>query len=170
MATLGEILSEYSSIMLDLDDTQGEVTDDIAARLSACEGEMADKVERIERMCEALRGKSASVRERVKRLEAHARALENRAASAHAWAIGELEAAGLKAYETDSYSLSQRQSPPRLDVLDEAVIMEHAEEFHPEWIKTVRSLDRKAVLDAAKANGGELPGVEVVRGMHWRVS
>jgi phage host-nuclease inhibitor protein Gam len=167
---LADILAEYAAIMLDVDAADGELTDDIAARLVECEEELGEKVERIEAFAEAMRGKAVAVRERVKRLEAHARALENRAASAHTWAVGQLEAAGLTRYETDSYSLAQRANPPRLEVRDEAAIMEYAETYHADWVRVVKALDKKAVLDAAKANGGDLPGVAVVRGTHWRVS
>lgn len=170
MPTLIEILAEYGSVMAELDAAEGVVEDDIGARLSACEGELADKIERIEHLCEALNGKARSVRVRVAALEAHARACENRAKNIHAWAVGELEAAGIDRFETDSFSLKQQKSPPKLEIRDEMALFDFARQYHPEWIRVEEKLDRKAALDAAKAEGGELPGAEVVRGLHWRVS
>jgi phage host-nuclease inhibitor protein Gam len=167
--TLSEILAEYSSVMLALDAADGEIDADIAPRLSAAEGSLGDKLERIEHVVESLRGKAKSVRERVKALENHARALENRANRIHDWAVGELENAGLEAYETDSYSWHRRLNPPALEIVDEERLKEFLHDFHRDMIKVVESIDKKAVLALAKVEGG-LPGAEVVRGSHWRIS
>ena len=170
MPTLIEILTEYGQVMAALDEAEGVVEDDIAARLSACEGDLHDKVERIEHLVESLAAKAKSVRSRVAALETHARACENRARNLREWVTGELEAAGLDRYETDSFSLKRQKSPPRLDIKDEAALWAFARQYHPEWIRVEEKIDKKAALDAAKSEGGELPGVEVVRGLHWRVS
>jgi hypothetical protein len=167
---LADIISDYLGVLSEIDAAEGEVTDDVCLSLDACEEALADKIERIEHAVEALTGKAKAVRARVAALEAHARACEAKAKRIHDWAISQLEAAGLDRYETDSFSLKQQKSPPRLEIRDEFALWDFAREFHPEWIKVEEKLDRKAALDAAKAEGGALPGADVVRGLHWRVS
>ena len=90
--------------------------------------------------------------------EAAARAAEKRAKMMQEEAGGREVAYSLSDY-SDGYLAGY-----------EAALWDFARQYHPEWIKVSESLDKRAGLDAAKAEGGELPGAEVVRGLHWRVS
>jgi hypothetical protein len=169
MATLTEILADYARIMLDVDAAEGEVTDDIADRLAAAEGDLTDKVERIERLCESLTATARAVRDRAARQVDHARAMEARAERIHGWAVQQLELAGLSKFDAGDFQLARRASPPRLNVIEQDMLRSWLLDNHPETVKIVEEIDKRAVLALAKEAGGEIPGAEVVRGTHWRV-
>jgi len=166
--TLTDILTRYGAIMLDIDAAEGEVDDEIAARLTEAEGALEDKIERIEALCEALNGKARSVRARVAALEAHARACEGKAQRIHEWATSQLEAAGVDKFETPSYTLSQRKSPPRLEVANEPALISWLRDHRPDLVEIVERIEKRGVLELVK-KGEAVPGAGMVRGMHWRV-
>jgi len=165
--TLAEILDAYSRILVIADEADGVLDDDVGAALDLCDALLIDKVERIESLAESLRAKADSVRQRVKALELHARALENRASRLHEWVTASLEAAGFDRYETPSYTLNQRKSPPRLAVSDEGAMIAWLRAYHPETLEQIERIDRRAVLAIAKAES--VPGATIESGKHWRV-
>lgn len=67
--------------------------------------------------------------------------------------------------ETQRFSLSVRQNPPRVEVLDAAAVPS-------EYTRTkiTVDVDKKAVLDAYKRDGEIVPGTEVVRGVRLDIS
>jgi phage host-nuclease inhibitor protein Gam len=171
MAKLTDILRDYARIMYDLDAADGEIDADIAVELNACEEDLREKTERIEHLVEALKAKASSVKERAKALQAHAQALEVKAARVHDWVIGELERAGLAEYETDSFSLKRRASPPRLEVTDEEALRRWLQAEHPDLVAIEYRIDKREVFAMAKLTlDGKLTGAEIARGHHWRVS
>lgn len=164
---LSEIIEEFGRVIFEIDAAEGEVVPEIESQLAECESALADKVEAIERLVESLNATARAERDRAGRIVDHARALENRASRVHAWALGELEAAGLDKYETDSFKLAKRKNPPRLEIVDEALLKTSLRLMLPDAIRVVEEIDKRAVLAFAKT--AVCPGAEVVSGHHWRV-
>lgn len=168
MAKLSEILAEYGRILIEIDAADGEIEVDIAAQLNACEDALDVKIESIERLCESLGATADAVRKRAQAAMERARAMEAKAARIHSWALEQLEAAGLDKFAAGQYTLARRVNPPRLEIVEHEKLSRWLAENHPEMIRVVEEIDKKAVLTLAKSE--PVPGAMIARGHHWRVS
>jgi regulator of sigma D len=80
--TLGELAERLQAMAWIIEEAQGEVTDEVAEVLEAMDGlevELADKADRIAHVVNGFRAMAAARKERAKRENAAAKALENKA-------------------------------------------------------------------------------------------
>src|SRR5574343_219532 len=141
--TLTEILHNWLEAQDAVEDNDGEVTDDLAERLDAYECALTEKVDAVLRYAYHLEADAGCDRERVKALEARARADENKAQRLRDYVLVSLQMAGLTKLRTPDYSVSTRVGNTVVEVTDEAAIPDT-------FIVVKRSPDKRALLAALK--------------------
>lgn len=143
----------------------GETGSDLAERLDNVETFLTTKIEAcavVVRELESLAGyrkqEADRLRDQAKRLDGAAERLRNRLRD-HMLAVGD------ERVVTPRYTVSLRTNPPRVEVLEEALVPR-------EFVKTVitTSVDKRAILESVKATGEIPDGVNVVRGQRLDIS
>ncbi len=145
----------------DADETNYTLID----RLARVEGFLVQKIENcagvvreLESLASYRKLEADRLRDQAKRLDGAAERLRNRLRD-HMLAVGD------ERVVTPRYTVSLRTNPPRVEVLEEALVPR-------EFVKTVitTSVDKRAILDSVKATGEIPDGVNVVRGQRLDIS
>jgi hypothetical protein len=155
--TLYDLSADYVQI-LDLLDS-GETDETLELQLNHLAGQIAHKAEAIAGLVAHLNGIAAMRRTEAERMRTRAQSDERQAERLKAYVLKHMQAIGQDRIETARFTLSIRQNPPAVAVLEEMLIPK-------DYVKTVvtTSVDKRAILDHLKSTGEVVPGVEVTRG------
>lgn len=155
--TLYDLSADYVQI-LDLLDS-GETDEALALQLGTLAGKIAQKAEAIAGLVAHLDGMAAMRKAEADRLRERAKSDERNAARLKAYVLQHMQAIGTQRIDTARFTLSVRQNPPAVEVLEEMLVP-------AEYIRTVTttSVDKRAILEHYKSEGEIVPGVEISRG------
>jgi hypothetical protein len=142
---LYDLTDEYLAIMRELDAADGEVTDDLEARLDAFEGDFAQKVESLCAMVRTLEGEASMLREEEKRLAARRQSREGSASRIKAYLQTCMDRMGQRKVKAGLFTATVQKNPPR------AVLDVDAEAVPEAWVQTVRKPDLRGLVAALKA-------------------
>ena len=160
---LYELTSEYRQIMAEIEEAEGELTDELESRLSAIEADFNSKAESVAMMYRELIAESEAIKAEADRLLKRAKTLGNRGEWLREYLRNEMLGAGVKKVE-GVVPVAIRQAPPSVIVDDEDAI---PADF---WcVEEVRKLDKKAIIDAWKTTGTDEPGVHVERKSYVKI-
>jgi hypothetical protein len=155
--TLYDLSSDYVQI-LDLLES-GEDDETLELELNRVAGKIANKAEAIAGLVAHLNGIAGMRRAEAERLRNRAQSDERQAERLKGYLLKNMRTIGQERIETARFTLSIRQNPPAVNVLEEMLIPD-------EYIKKVltTSVDKRAILEHVKATGEVVPGVELTRG------
>ncbi|HLD91266.1 MAG TPA: siphovirus Gp157 family protein [Patescibacteria group bacterium] len=154
---LYEIATEYREIQAALEESGGELTPEIEARLTGNQETLAQKMESIAKLDAEWQAECRSCLEESERIgklhDARMGAIE----SLRAYALRCLQSAGIKKVETPLFVISRQANPARVVVDDEDAI---PAKF---WIeKITSSISKDAIKDSIKAHPeSPIPGVHL---------
>jgi hypothetical protein len=153
--TLYELSEDYLRV-LDLLDADADEALEI--ELDHIAGKIAQKAEAIAGLVTHIDGMAAMRKAEAQRLRDRAAADEKHALRLRSYLQEHMQAIGTERIETARFTVSIRQNPPAIEVLEEALVPN-------EFIRTVTttSVDKRAILEGLKTDGVVPPGVEVVR-------
>ena len=114
---------------------------------------------------QSLEHKEAMLRGEEQRLCAKRKAAGAAAERVRAYTLAQFKAMGLERLDYGAFTLSVRQNPPAVNVLDAALV---PSEFQRTKIEI--SVDKTAVLAAFKKDGEVVPGTEVTRGERLNIA
>ena len=158
-ARLYELADLRQVIDLALEETQGELTPDIAAALDAWEAAFPQKVESVALYIADIEGDAAKIKAEEERLAAKRTALLNRAKGLEQYLQANLERAGVQKVSGVLKTVALQKNPPKVVPLVD-VTQEDLRHWHLDGYATVTpetyTMDKKAILAAHKAN--DLPG------------
>lgn len=158
--TLYELAADYADLLYRLDDADLDLQDanQLEAIVAELAGKITEKAEGIACVVNELEYRAAAQRAEARRLSERAASRERKAEWLQAYLQREMQVIGTKRIETVRYSLSIRQNPPAVHVLEAAMV---PAEYQRTKIET--TVDKKAILADHKATGVIPPGVEIVR-------
>lgn len=155
-----------------LEEFGGELTPELEAAIEQAEGDFATKAERVALKVKALEAEAKAIKEEEERLATRRKARENGAKSLKTYLGRMLEAAGKDKVNGTLVTVAFQNNPPSVVVPDGADLAELAEAGAPgiEHIPASYAVNKRAVLDAYKANPDSLPnGWAVVQGRSVRI-
>lgn len=155
--TLYELSDAYLWVvsLLEDPDTDPHLVEQELDRIS---GEIKHKAEAIAGLVRWYEGLAELRRGEAKRMADSVKAFEHRAEWLRGYVLRHMQATGLERIDTARFTLSVRQNPPRVEVL-EPMLVPH--EFQRE--KIIIDTDKTAIRDHWKKTGEVVPGVEIVR-------
>jgi len=155
--TLYDLSAEYVHI-LDLLEAEDADADALESELDRIAGKITHKAEAIAGLVMQLDGMSAMRKAEAKRLRERAEADESHAARLRDYLLRHMRAIGTERIDTARFTVSIRQNPPSVEVLEEMLVP-------PKWLRvvTTTSVDKRAILEHVKATGEVPDGVEIVR-------
>ncbi len=155
-----------------LEEAGGELTPEIEAILEQAEGDLKDKVERVALKVRQLEGMAKAIEDEADRLYARAKARANGAKSLKAYLERCLEAAGLTRVDGLLVTVAMQKNAPAVQVPPDADLAELRAAGFP-YLRVIPEkleVDKKALLDAAKANAAALPtGWAITQGQSVRI-
>lgn len=162
--TLYQLAQEWREIDEALDDSGGEITPEVEAKLKALEGSTGRKIDAIGTLRAESKARQAAYREEVQRLQKMIAAEERKQEWQAAYVRQCLEAAGVDKLKGDKFSARiQVNSAPSVRPTVEPLSL--PEEFQ---VWTVEA-NKAAALDYFKANGVAPEQFVIERGTHVRI-
>ena len=165
---LWELSDELEQIGYELQEAGGEISDTLAERLAALEGQWSDKAANVAlyiRNCELT---ADAAREEERRLADIRRSNENAAAGLRRYLLEHMASQGLKKVETPLIRVTvQRNSQPSISQL--------TDEIPERFTKYTPSLDKRAVLEEWEgycpnpADRPQIEGFDITYGNHIRI-
>lgn len=165
MTTLYAIGQEWQRLMYALDDTGGEVTDDIALALDVFD---VDERQKITGYCQVIAtygARSQAKRAEAQRLQEAAQREQKAADGLRERLLAHLQLTGRDRVETDLFTVAIRNNPP-------AVVVDVPAELLPERFRRTRIITEpvKGELLAAYKRGEFLPdGVSIRQGVRLEI-
>lgn len=161
---LYEIGEELRRLLADaVNEQTGEISAELEARLSALEGAFNEKVERIALLALETQTDAEGILMEADRLAHRALAHRRAAERLKNYLAREMEATGIRRVDGKLATVSLVASPPSLRVVSEQDI---PAEY---WMPRPPKLKRAEAIRALVA-GERIPGLELVRGNHIRIS
>ncbi len=157
MSALYQLAAEYSRLLETAED--GE---DIGAALDAISDAIEVKVDRIACVLASLEGDETAAREEAKRLLKRATAVEANRERLRDYLRTQMDLHGVAKMRTPRFTISVSDGPERVEIEDESAVPET-------FVRTKREIDRRAVLEAFKADGECVPGTRISRGRTLRI-
>jgi len=147
-----------ASLRHTLDEIAGleELTPELSERLNSDSTAFSEKAEGVALYMRELSAQAETVEAEAARLAARARVLRNREAWLKSYLFDAMTATGTDKLPGRLVTLSLRNTPPRVEVVDESAI---PAQF---WKTPSPVLDRSGISDALKS--GDVPGARLVRG------
>ncbi len=152
MTKLYELSGEYARLQALAED--GE---DVESALVELGGELSAKCEGIARVLASMDGGEEAIDAELKRLKARKAAATNARERLRDYLRTNMAACGIERIKTPLFTISVRQSPPRVEVDDEGAVP-------AEFTRTTTSVDKAAVLAAFKRDGEMVPGTRIEHG------
>jgi hypothetical protein len=165
-ATLSEIMDTYRKVLFEIDDAEGVLEDGLEEALTAAEGALVDKVDRVLWVAAEAAKNAELYKERAQALADRGKRLSKESERLKEYVHGTLLTLGVKRLETAHYVATVAESPPSLGVLEgkeeELLELLSAQEdcFEaPLWVVYQRpprglrvklELDKKALLEDLK--------------------
>jgi len=156
--TLYELSAEYLHLVGLLEDPE---TDPhlVEQELDRIGGEIKHKAEAISGLVRWYEGLADLRKSEARRMADSARSSENRADWLRRYLHQNMQATGIERIDTARFTVSIRQNPPRVEVLEEMMVPEEFKRRHE-----VVEVDKRAILAYTKESGEIVPGTDVVRG------
>ena len=155
--TLYALSEEYTHLVDLLDDPDVDA-ETIEAELDRLTGAIAHKAEAIAGLVKWYQGLANMRLSEARRMAESVHRFEGQAERLKAYLLRHMQATSMQRIDTGRFTLSVRQNPPRVEVL-EAMAVPH--EFQRE--KIIIETDRRAILEHSKKTGEIPEGVEIVR-------
>jgi len=156
--TLWELTDEWLDIAILLDDPDADPLL-VEQQLDRIGDKIAHKVENIAGLVRRFEGLAEFRKAEGKRMVESAARFERQAEWLRGYVLKHMQATDSERIDTGRYTLSVRQNPPRVDVLEAMLV---PSEF--QRTKVTIDVDKRAVTEHWKATGEIPPGVEIVRG------
>lgn len=158
--TLYEITGYYKT----LQEMDGESADfDLAGALDMIEEQLEEKVSNIAKLVKCLEAESTAYGVEIDRMRKHAQAVDARVRGLRQYVLENLQAAGIGVLQAGLFKARVQNSPPSCEIVSEDQI---PAEYRTE--RVVIDVDRRAIIEAWKTAGNEIPGVVVHQGQHLR--
>lgn len=151
----------------------------ISDTLESIQGEAEDKLLAVGRLIREMEAEADAIAAEARRLTLRAAAAQARVGGLKEYARTHMERVGLDRVKDPVITLRLQNSPPRVNVTNEAVIPSDFKRAAlrlplndvPEDLRRLATVevDKHAVMQAIKA-GGEVPGAEVVQDRHLRIA
>lgn len=156
--TLYTLSEEYLMLVELLDDPEADphLVDEELERIG---GEIKHKAEAIGGLIRWYEGLADLRRSESKRMAESVKAFENKAEWLRHYVLQHMQATGIERIDTARFTLSVKQNPPRVEILEE---MQIPEDFKHR--REIVDVDKRAILAYTKASGEIVPGTDVVRG------
>ncbi len=160
--TLHHIVQELLERLWQIDDAEGEVSDDLAGELDELEVEYCDKIDRILSVVDNYRAKQDVLSRRAKALQNHSKRIKKEADWLERYALDSMRATGVNKLECKDHPVvAVRVNPPAVHIFDETVLAGHDEgRFIVERVE--RRPDKTAIKKAIDT-GDRVPGAELRR-------
>lgn len=155
--TLYAMTDEYLAILDRLEEPETDAQA-LEEYLDALAGQITHKAEAIAGLVKQCEGMAAMRKGEADRMRDLAAADQRHADRLRDYLLRHMQALGSERIDTARFRLSLRQNPPAVHVLEELLVP-------AEYIRTVTttSVDKRAVLDAYKATGELINGIEITR-------
>jgi len=157
--TLYELSADYVQVLDLLEDPDLDQDEQaLEAQLDDLAGKITQKAEAIAGLVTHLDGMAAMRKAEAQRLRERAASDEKHAARLRAYVLRHMQAIGSERIDTARYTVSIRQNPPAVEILEEMLVPE-------DYIRTkvIKEVDKRSILEAYKSTGELVPGTEVVR-------
>jgi hypothetical protein len=156
--TLYALSEKYIQLVDLLEDPEVD-SDAIEAELDQISGAIAQKAEAIAGLIRWYEGLADLRRFESKRMADSVVSFQRQADRLRAYVLRHMQAAGMQRVDTSRFTLSVRQNPPRVEVLEELLV---PSEFQRQ--KLIIDVDKRKILEHTRLTGEIVPGTEIVRG------
>jgi gamma-glutamylcyclotransferase (GGCT)/AIG2-like uncharacterized protein YtfP len=154
---LYELADDYRALMAQIDEAEGELSEEQFALLADLGDAFDAKVENTAKMVREYEADADAAKAEAMRLTARAKAAQGRADWLKGYLQYALESSGQDKVKGKVFTVALQACPPSCDVQDvDAVPKEYAETV------TEIKVDRKAIIDHYKATGETVPGCAIV--------
>lgn len=165
---LYELIDRYEAICdlaFEESDDEGRLSEEFTQMLQHLEDDLGTKFEQCGYALKNLEASEAALKAEADRLNVRRKRIEDKRDRLKAFLKDQLERLGKTKYQAGifNYSIRANGGSPTVNVLDEAAIPEDY------WYQPPAVVDKKLIVEVAK-EGIQVPGVELVRGTHLRVS
>ena len=166
MTTLIELVHELREVLAEVDDADGELSDDLEQRLDAAEAALSCKAEACLRYAADLDALAAARKARAEALRERADSAAAKAKRLREWVRGAAIRAGLKHLEAGDFAVTIAKPSKSVAIEDVAAFVSWAIANRPDLVKEVPAEWRpmKVEIKAAIKAGDELPGCALVDG------
>lgn len=153
----------------------GELSPELAELLDQAEGDFAEKVERVALKVRSLEAEAAAIKVEEARLSQRRKAVENAAASLKQYLHRGLDAAGEKKVKGTLVTVALQANPPAVageltrEQLEERYMESKGADPFVTLVPESFTLNKKAVLEAFRAERPLPEGVSVVQGVSLRI-
>ena len=154
---LYKITEQYHSLMQVIEDTDKTV-DDFDLVLQEIQDNLEHKVENIAKLCLSLQASAEAIKKEEIRLEARRSALERKDDWLRRYLQGQMLSVGVERVKRDTVTVTIRQNPPSVEVLEPDTVPLSFCRIIPEQ----RVVDKRSILDYFKATGELVDGVAVI--------
>lgn len=122
MVNLYEITAELQSVFDQIDASEGEVSDDLSARLDAIEGALDKKIINIVRACDNMEAEAAGLKAAEERMAKRRKSLEKRIDDLHDYAAQALQRVDKNTVVSAEHRIGLRKTPMRVEIFDLALV------------------------------------------------
>lgn len=133
--------------------------DDVEKELDRISGAIAHKAEAIAGLVRWYQGLADLRKAEAKRMADTVSSFEHNAERLKAYVLRHMQQTGMTRIDTGRFTLSVRQNPPRVEVLEAMLVPSEYQRT-----KIITDVDKRAVTEHWKTTGEVVPGVEIVRG------
>jgi hypothetical protein len=155
--TLYAMSDEYLHLLELLEDPE-TVPEEVEAELDRISGKIAHKSEAIAGLIKWYQGLADMRSSEAKRMADSVHRFEGQAERLKAYLLRNMQQTGMTRIDTGRFTLSVKQNPPRVEVLEAAMVPSEYQRT-----KVIIDVDKRAVTEHWKATGEIPPGVEIVR-------
>lgn len=168
MRPLYELVDRYAAICelaFDDADDEGQLSEAFTALLQELEDGIETKFEQCGYAMRNMQAMEAALKHELERLSKRRQRVEDRIDRLKAYLKKNMEDLGKEKYQAGifSYSICKNGGNPSVDVKDESVIPKAY------WYQPPAVVDKKLIIEVSKT-GVAVPGVELTRGKHLRIS
>lgn len=157
MTHLYELSEQYRNLIA-YTDTDDLTEQSVKDRLQCITEQLNNKAENIGKLIMEINSESDVIQKEIERLVNRKRIAENKADWLKSYILTEMLSSGIKKIEGQILTLSVRDSPPSVTVLDHTLIPEQYFRIIPE----TKEVNKKAILENFKKNGEILNGTSIV--------
>lgn len=146
---LYELTEQWAAVLALLEeDADPEAVRDT---LEGIEGEIEDKADGYAKLIKQLEGEAEIIKAEKERLYQRETSLKNKAKDMKARLEEAMVQTGKKKFKTELFSFGIQKNAPSVAVEDETRLLEWVGRYKPDFIRTKKELDKKAILDALKS-------------------
>ncbi len=163
MSNLYELSGKYARMLFELEDNQGEVTQEFYDEFMATDDAIEEKVENCAKALRNLEGEKIAIANEVKRLSDKKKRYENKIQSLKTYVQGQMEFVGKDSVKGEVLSVRIQNNPPSLEIEEDAKI---PEEY---LVEQEPKIDRKSLLKMMKESDEYIEGVSIKQTRSLRI-